>query len=265
MIERNQVIALIGMISFGAAAIYLFQLSGLNDVFLESILSKTIDSTMTQAPLLNTIPLVAGIFALALSFAFVGIYALITQKIDWIIVIASMIMIPLSLMFIGSSLTGAVFGAGLFLSAIIMQYCPIDDAKAYKELKPARIIRGAVGTSILLTSVLIGLSVYITVSGDASYSEEGVNNVVDTMLKMTIDEETRASVEEVPGGMDMLKNQMQSSEVVFMIKTYYAQFSAITAFTIIQVIGIILAPIAGIFAWLMWKMNDEGRAESNNR
>lgn len=260
MIERNQVIAIVGMIVFGAAAIYMFSLSGLNDAFFESILSKTISSSLTQTPLLKTSYLVAGIFALAFSFAFIGIYALISQKIDWIVIIAGALMIPLSLLFIGTSLTGALFGTGMFLSVIIMQYCPIDDAKAYKDLRPARIIRGAVGTSIVLISILVSISVYLTVSGDPSYSEKGVNDVVDTMLKMTINEATLASVEEVPGGMEMLKSEMKSSEVVLMIKTYYPQFSAITAFTIIQVMGVILAPVAGILAWILWKMDDEGKA-----
>ncbi len=177
MIDKNQIVAIAGLVLFGAVALYLFQLSGLNDEFLNNILSKTINSTMTNTPLININYLAAGIFALAISFASVGTYALTKLEMDRILIFAGVIMLPLALLFIGMSATGAVFGASLFLSLILMQYLPIDDAKAYKELRPGKIIQGAVGSAVLLTSVLVGLSVYFVVSGNASYAEKGMNDV----------------------------------------------------------------------------------------
>lgn len=263
MIDKNQAVAIIGLLFFGAAAIYLFQLSGINAGFLDDALSKTFDSALTKTMLVDTNYLLAGILALSLSFVFVGMYALITNKIDRILIFAGALMIPFSLLFIGMSLTGAIFGAGLFLSMILMQYLPIDDAKAYKELRPARIIRKAAGSSILLTSLLVALSVFFVVSGSTSYAENGINRIVDTIIKITVDKNTLASVEQVPGGVDMLKNQMQSSEMIAMMKAYYPHLSAITAFSIVQVIGILAAPIAGIFAWILWKMNESGNKSEN--
>jgi len=255
MIDKNQVVAIAGLLIFGAAAVYLFQLSGITAGFLDNVLSKTFDSALTQTNLISINYLLAGIFALSLSFVFVGIYALITNKMDLILVLASSLMIPFSLLFLGMSLTGGLFGLGLFLSMILMQYLPIDDAKAYKELRPARIIRGAVGSGILVTSLLVALSVFFVVSGSVSYAENGMNAIVDTMIKMTVDQKTLATVEQVPGGTDMLKSQLESSGVILIIKSYYPQLSAVTAFSLIQIIGVFVAPIAGIFAWIMWKIN----------
>lgn len=264
MIDKNQVVAIAGLLIFGAAAIYLFNLSGMNSEFLNDVLSKTFDSALTKANFVDTNYLLAGIFALSLSFVFVGIYALITNEMDWILTLAGALMIPFSLLFIGMSLTGAIFGVGLFLSMILMQYLPIDDAKAYKELRPARIIRGAVGSSILLTSLLVALSVFFVVSGSASYAENGMNKIVDIMLKITVDKNTLVSVEQVPGGTDMIKNELRSSEIILIIKAYYPHLSAVTAFSVIQIIGVLVAPIAGLFAWILWKMNESGNSTTTS-
>ena len=255
MIDKNQIVAIAGLVLFGSGALYLFQLAGFDDVFLNNILSKTINSTMTNTPLINTYYFAAGILALAISFASVGVYALEKRAMDMAVVIAGAIMLPLALLFIGMSATGAVLGVGLFLSMMLMQYLPIDDAEAYKELRPAKIVQGAVGTAVLLTSVLVALSVYFVVSGDASYAGKGMSAVVDTILEISVDDATRASLAEVPGGMDLLKDEIQSSELVSMMSTYYAYLSAITAFTAIQLIGVFLAPLARVFAWILWKMN----------
>ncbi len=256
MINKNLVMAAGGFLIFGAIALYLIQLSGLNADFLDNSLSTIISYSITGNMPLNFQYLIAGLLLLPLSYAFVAAYALVREKIDWLLVAAGAIMIPLSLLFMGASTTGAAFGIGMFLSGFLMQYLPIDDAKAYKELRPGRIARQALSSAIFLASVLIAAAVFAAVSGDASYSNNGINDMVDSIIRLTVDENTRLRVEAVPGGMQQLTDQVKSSEMIMLLKAYYAHMSAITAFTILEMIGILIAPIAGIYAWVLWKLSE---------
>lgn len=258
MINKNRLAAIIGFLIFGALSLFLMKLSGLTAAFLDDSFSQAISGAMENSAMLDYGYLIAGILMLPVAFAFVGVYSLMQEKADWILAASGIAMILLSLIFIGASITGAAFGLGLAASNFLIQYLSIDDAKAYKELRPSRIIRGAASSAILLISILVAISVFFAVSDNASYADNGINSMVDTIIKITVSESGKLSLEEIPGATEMLSEQIKSSELMAILRAYYPQMSAITAFTAIQVLGILIAPLAGIYAWILWRMNGLG-------
>lgn len=260
MIDKNQAMAIGGFLMLGAVALVMLQLSGMDDAFLANILVKTLNSGMANngAMPLNTIYLILGILLLPASFAFAAVYALVQEKTDRIIAASGIAMIPLSLLTIGVSLAGAAMGIGLSAAAFLMQYFSADDAKAYKELRPGRIARSAASSVMLLISVLVALAAYSTISSDASYAENGVNEIVDTIVKTTVDADTRATLESTPDGMKAISDKMKSSGLIVLLKDNYALMSAVSAFAFIQMLAIIIAPLTGAYASLLWKMSETG-------
>ncbi len=254
MINKDQMIAAVGFLAFGAVALFLLQYSGMDAEFLNGILSETISSTLEQGMPLKLGYLLAGLFVLPVSFAFVAVYALYRNELDPVLLGAGFVLMLFSLLFIGVSLAGAAIGISLLASTFLLQYLAIDDAKEYKELQPSRIARGAASSVMLLTSVLVAAAVFMELSNDTSYSNKGIDGIVDMTIKMTVDQETLRAVEATPGGMQMMVDKVKSIKLIVLLKTYYAQMSAVTAFAFVQVLGILIAPLTGLYASALWKM-----------
>ncbi len=263
MIDKNQAMAMGGFLIFGAIALVLMQLSGMNDAFLNNILAETLNFGMANngAMPLNTTYLLLGIILLPASFAFAAVYAMAQEKADKIISISGIAMILVALLAIGISVTGAATGIGLFAAAFLMQYLPADGAKAYKELRPGRIAREAASTVMLLISVLVAAAVYATVLADSSYAEKGVDKIVESVVKTTVDADSLAALDSMPGGLETVSDKLKSSEIIVILKENYALMTAVSAFAFIQVLAILIAPLTGIYASVLWKMNGDAGAK----
>ena len=259
-IDRNRIVAAAGFLAFAGISLALFARAGINSAYLDSIVLQLINMTLLSNAPIDITFLIGGLLLFALSLAFVGAYALFRDSIDWSLAGISAAMFAPILAFSGLGATNVALGFGIFLSPIIVQYVAIDDKKAYKELRPGRMISNAVGTAILAIGILSARSVFYVTSSDTSYSENALDSVVDATLLMTFDSAS-AEIKAIPNGevmfkekMVQVKEEMKAMPVFGMIRDFFPHASAITVFATIQLFSMaLIAPLAGIFGWILWK------------
>lgn len=266
MIERNTLIAVAGFMAFSAVSVVLLGASGLTAEHIDTLFFQFLSAALEGGSAFNIYYIIAGIFFLSLSFAFVAAYSLFREKIDFLFSAISLILIAVCGAVIGFSSTGIAFGAGLSLSSVVIQYLVIDDKKAYKELRPGRICAQACETALLLASAIIAVSVFFAVSSNESYVAESSDLLVDYVVNSTISGKSatiialgdrNVSVELAPGDIDTIKTKVKSLDFFGIFEENYAILSAVLAFSVFQIIfSMAVSKLAGIFSWVLWKLSE---------
>lgn len=267
MIEKNSIISAAGFLVLAGLALMLFARAGVGAGFMDSVVQNTIDLSLAQKAQVDTAALIGGMILLPLSFAFIAAFALSDKKIDWAVLGASGALSLVLIIFNGASPTNIAIALGILLSPLVVQYIAVDDANAYKELRPGRIASDAAGKAFLLLSLILAVSVFSVTSGDTSYAEKSVESIVNATLVLAIDGSS-TEIKTIPGGEELFKEKMQqvreqvkTMPIFGLIRAYYPYISAITVFAAVQFGALLMVPLAGIFAWVLWKFMGKGNKE----
>lgn len=267
LMDKNRIVAIAGFLVFAGLALALISRAGITPGFLDEILLKSIEMSLSQKMPFDIATILGGIVLLSLSFAFVSSYALIREKTDPAILGASAVLFALMVAAGGTGITSIALGFGIFLSPLVIQYVATDDKKAYKEFRAGRMTSHAVGTAMLVISLLVAVSVFYTTSADASYADKAIDSVVDATMVLAVGGQSQ-QVSQIPGGeeifrekMKEVKEQLKSMPMFAAFKAYFPHMSALTVFSAIQLAGmIVIAPLSGLFGWILYRFMAKGEA-----
>lgn len=237
--------------------IFLFKLLGIS---LELITLNYNDLLMN----INWVYFILIILLFPLSFSIISLYSITNKELDKSIIFIPIITSLFIFYFFGINYLSIFASLGIIAAVFITSRSSFFEKQIYVKPMVYRVSTYSVRRSLLLLNILVIIGLFITISSDASYGENIINDFIDNMINSTISKEQYQQIDT-----NLIKNEIRNSiSGMENLINLFPYFMILTAWIILELLrNIVLTPLTGIYSVLGWRlleMNKDKKVSLDN-